>query len=70
MLDPYRPVPGWPNWATIVVTLMIEPLPRAAIAGASSATRKNGTFTFTPYTPSKSASVCEAVGPNGKMPAG
>src|ERR1700689_4169511 len=48
---------------------MIAPLPRAAIAGASSATRKHGTFTFTSYTPSKSASVCEAVGPNGKMPA-
>jgi hypothetical protein len=48
LLDPYRAMPGWPNWATIVVTLMIEPLPRAAIAGASSATRKNGTLTFTP----------------------
>jgi hypothetical protein len=23
-------MPGWPNWATIVVTLLIEPLPRGS----------------------------------------
>jgi hypothetical protein len=47
LLEPYSAMPAWPNWATIVVTLMIAPLPRAAIVGASSATRKNGTLTLT-----------------------
>jgi hypothetical protein len=39
-------MPAMPRVATIVDTLTIAPRPRAAISGASSAVRKNGTFTF------------------------
>ena len=40
-------MPACPKLATIVETLTIEPHPRSAMAGASDATRKNGTLTFT-----------------------
>src|ERR1017187_3383966 len=46
LLEPYRAMPALPNPPTMVVTLTIAPLPRAAMAGASSATRKNGTLTL------------------------
>ena len=39
-------MPACPKLATIVEMLTIEPQPRSAIAGASEATRKNGTLTF------------------------
>src|SRR5258708_16214380 len=42
LLDPYKAMPATPKWATMVSTLMIAPLPRAAMAGASSATRMKG----------------------------
>jgi hypothetical protein len=47
LLEPYSAISAIPNSATIVVTLMIAPWPRLAIAGASSATRKNGALTLT-----------------------
>ena len=44
LLEPYMAMPALPTPATIVVTLTIAPLPRAAMAGASSATRKKVTL--------------------------
>src|ERR1700743_1099493 len=69
LLDPYRPMPATPKWATMVSTLMIAPCPRAAMVGASLPTRMNGALTLTAYTVSMSASLAWAVGPNGKTPA-
>ncbi|GAA1005118.1 hypothetical protein GCM10009564_09000 [Streptomyces thermogriseus] len=65
MLDPYRAVSAIPKAATMVLTLTIAPLPRSAIAGARSATRRNGAFTFTAWTASISFSVVLSVGPSG-----
>ena len=42
LLDPYRAMPATPKWATMVSTLMIDPRPRAAMAGASSPARMKG----------------------------
>lgn len=39
LLEPYSAVSGKPSVAAMVLTLTIAPLPRSAIAGASSATR-------------------------------
>ena len=50
-------MPACPKLATIVETLTIEPHPRSAMAGASDATRKNGTLTFRAKVSSNSASV-------------
>jgi hypothetical protein len=36
LLEPYRAMPATPKWATMVSTLMTEPWPRVAMAGASS----------------------------------
>src|SRR5258708_27533711 len=69
LLDPYRAMPETPNWATMVSTLTIAPLPRAAMAGASSPTRVNGALTLTAETVSMSASLAAGVGPNGQTPA-
>lgn len=46
LLDPYGAMPAAPYAATMVLTLTIAPPPPSAIAGASSATRWNGAFTF------------------------
>ena len=46
LLELYRLIPANPKSATMVDTLTIAPLPLFAISGASSATRKYGTFTF------------------------
>ena len=40
-------MPATPKWATMVSTLMTEPLPRAAMAGASSPVKMNGALTLT-----------------------
>src|SRR5258708_37502481 len=47
LLDPYKAMPATPEWATMVNTLMIETLPRAAMAGASSATQMKGALALT-----------------------
>src|ERR1019366_4994 len=69
LLEPYRAMPALPNPPTMVVTLTIAPLPRAAMAGASSATRKNGTLTLIANVSSKVSSVVACVGPNEPPPA-
>src|ERR1700721_1264245 len=68
-LAPYRAMPPCPKLATIVETLTIEPHPRSAMAGASDATRKNGTLTFTAKLSSHSASVAALLGPSTATPA-
>src|ERR687898_870882 len=58
-----------PNSATIVVTLMMLPWPRAAIRGAIAAVRRNGALTLTAKASSKAGSGSSCVGPPGKTPA-
>src|ERR1700721_646473 len=65
LLDPYRPMPAIPKWATMVSTLTTAPLPRAAMAGASSATRMKGALTLTAETGSMSAALASGGGPGG-----
>jgi hypothetical protein len=69
LLAPYSDVPGMPNSAAIVPTLTIAPLPRRAIAGASSPTSTNGTLTLIANTASIASPAMDAVGPMGKIAA-
>src|SRR5206468_12415903 len=50
LLEPYRLIPADPYSAAIVERFTIAPLPLLAISGASSATRKYGTFTLSEKT--------------------
>ena len=53
----------------MLAMLMMLPLPRAAIFGASAATRKYGARTFAANSRSKVATSRSAVGPNQENPA-
>jgi hypothetical protein len=59
-------MPGWPKLATMVLVLTMAPCPRAAMAGARAATRKNGTLTLIVKVWSNSASVAASVGLAGR----
>src|SRR5438445_10798236 len=66
---PYAAPPARPIWPAMLLTLMMLPLPLAAIPGANAATRKNAARTLLANRASNVATSRSGVAPNQENPA-